>query len=119
MSADFNHPLSYERPFKFLHHLIGPLAIDNILTMSAINNHSAHISIETARKWIWKRKRTWKWKRKRKLTIHRHGHGHRCGHGHVIWKLLLSCSYGAIVPIAPYGMPLKYHGAISNGAKYL
>ncbi len=31
----------------------------------------------------------------------------------------LSISYGAIVPVAPYGMPLKYHGAISNGAIYL
>ncbi len=27
--------------------------------------------------------------------------------------------YGTIVPIALYGMPLKYHGAISNGAIYL
>jgi hypothetical protein len=54
---------------------------------------------------------------KRKLTIH--GHGHRHGHRHGIWKLLLSISYGAIVPIGPYGMPLEYHGAISNGAIYL
>ncbi len=56
---------------------------------------------------------------KRKLTIHGHGHGHRHGHGHGIWKLLLSISYRATVPIAPYGMPLKYHGAISNFAIYL
>jgi hypothetical protein len=48
----------------------------------------------------------------RKLTIH--GHGHRSGHG--IGELLLSIPYGAIVPIAPYEMPRKYHGAISNGA---
>jgi hypothetical protein len=41
LSADFNHPLSYERPFKFPRHLVGPLAIDNILAMSAINIHSA------------------------------------------------------------------------------
>ncbi len=25
----------------------------------------------------------------------------------------------AIVPIAPYGMPLKYHSTISNGAIYV
>ncbi len=36
-----------------------------------------------------------------------------------IGTLLLSISYGAIVPIAPYGMPLKYHCAISNGVIYL
>jgi hypothetical protein len=40
-SADFNHTLSYERPFKFPRHLVGPLGIDNILAMSAINIHSA------------------------------------------------------------------------------
>ncbi len=34
-------------------------------------------------------------------------------------NFFLSISYGAVVPIAPYGMPLKYHGAISNGAIYL
>jgi hypothetical protein len=36
-----------------------------------------------------------------------------------IWELLLSISYGAIVPIAPNGTLLKYHGAISNGAIYV
>jgi hypothetical protein len=40
-------------------------------------------------------------------------------HGHGIGELLLSISYGAIVLIAPYGMFLKYHGAISYGTKYL
>jgi hypothetical protein len=45
------------------------------------------------------RKRKWTLKRKWKLTIHGHGHG--------IGELLLSISYGAIVPIARYGMPLK------------
>ncbi len=50
---------------------------------------------------------TWTWPR----TWTRHGQG--------ISELLLSISYGAIVPIAPYGMPLKYHGAIPNGAIYL
>jgi hypothetical protein len=45
------------------------------------------------------------------------GHGH--GHGHGIGELLLSISYGAIVPIVPYGMPLKYHGTISNSAIYV
>jgi hypothetical protein len=28
-------------PFKFLRHLVGPLGIDNIITMSDINIHSA------------------------------------------------------------------------------
>ncbi len=56
---------------------------------------------------------------KRKLTIHGNGHGHGNRHGNGIGELLLSISYGTIVPIAPYGMPLKYHGAISNGAIYL
>ncbi len=57
--------------------------------------------------------------KEQKLTMHGHGHGHRHGHGHGISELWLSISCGAIVPIAPYGMPLKYHGAISNGAIYL
>ncbi len=41
MSADFNHTLSYERPFKFPRHLEEPLGIDKILAMSTINIHSA------------------------------------------------------------------------------
>jgi hypothetical protein len=63
------------------------------------------------------RKRTWK--RKRNLTIHGYGHGHGHEYVHGIGKLLLSISYSAIVPMAPYGMPLKYHSAISNGSIYL
>jgi hypothetical protein len=47
------------------------------------------------------------------------GHGHVHGHRHGIGQHLLSISYGAIVPIAPYEMPLKEHGAISNDAIYL
>jgi hypothetical protein len=35
------------------------------------------------------------------------------------WGNFVSISYGAIVPIAPYELPLKYHGAISNDAIYL
>ncbi len=58
------------------------------------------------------RKQKWPWKRKRKLTIHGHRQGHGHGHGHGIGELLLSISYGAIVLIAPHGMPLNYHGAI-------
>jgi hypothetical protein len=41
LSADFTHPLSYERPFKFPRHLVGPLEIDNIIAISAVNIHSA------------------------------------------------------------------------------
>jgi hypothetical protein len=39
--ADFNHPLSFERPFKFQRHLVEPLEIDNIIAVSVINIHSA------------------------------------------------------------------------------
>ncbi len=49
----------YERPFKFLRHLVGPFGIGNIITMSAINLHSAIF----------------------KLIIHGNGHGNRNGHG--------------------------------------
>jgi hypothetical protein len=59
LSADFNHPLSYERPFNFPCHLVGPLEIDNIIAMPAINIHSAIF----------------------KLKQHGNGHGHRKGHG--------------------------------------
>ncbi len=57
-SADFNNPLSYERPFKFLRHLVGPFGIGNINAMSAINIHSAIF----------------------KLIIHENGHRNRNGH---------------------------------------
>jgi hypothetical protein len=59
LSADFNHPLSYERPFKFLRYLVGPLGFDNILAMSTINIHSALF----------------------KLKQHRNGYGNGNGHG--------------------------------------
>jgi hypothetical protein len=59
LSADFNFPLSYERPFKSPHHLLGPLEIDNIIAMSAINIHSAIF----------------------KLIQHGNGHGNINGHG--------------------------------------
>ncbi len=59
LSADYNHPLSYESPFKFPRHLVGPLVIDNIIAMSAINIHSAIF----------------------RLKQHGKGHGNRNGHG--------------------------------------
>jgi hypothetical protein len=59
LSADFNHRLSYERPFKFPHHLVGPLEINNIIAISAINIHSAIF----------------------KLKQHGNRHGNRNGHG--------------------------------------
>jgi hypothetical protein len=37
LSADFNHPLSYERPIKFPRQLVGPFGIDNIIAVLAIN----------------------------------------------------------------------------------
>jgi hypothetical protein len=96
-SVEFNHPLLFERPFKFPRHLIGPLGIDNIIAVSAKNIHSAMQRKHMETKW--------------KLTIHGNGHGHGNRHGHGIGDFF--------VPIAPYGMPLKYHGAISNGAIFL
>jgi hypothetical protein len=97
LKADFNHPLSHERPFNFLLNLGGPLGIDNITAMSAMNIHST-IKLKQTRKWMetktdmetetetyniwtWTRTRTW----------------------HGIRELLLSITYGAIVPIGPYG----------------
>ena len=59
-SADFNNPLSYERPFKFPRHLVGPLEIDNIIAISAINIHSAIF----------------------KFIIYGNGHGNGNGNGH-------------------------------------
>jgi hypothetical protein len=59
LSTDFNHPLSYERPFKFLRHLVEPLEIDNIIAMTAINIQSAIF----------------------KLKQHGNGHGNRNRHG--------------------------------------
>jgi hypothetical protein len=58
-SADFNHPLFYERPFKFPRHLVGPLGIDHVIAVSAINIHSAIL----------------------KLKQHGNGHGIRNEHG--------------------------------------
>jgi hypothetical protein len=58
LSADFKHPLSYERPFKFPRHPVGPLAIDYILAMSAINIQSAIFKLK------------------------QHGKGYRDGNGH-------------------------------------
>ncbi len=61
-SADFNNPLSYERPFKFPRHLVGPFGIGNIIAMSAINIHSAIF----------------------KFIIYGNGHGNGNGNGHGI-----------------------------------
>jgi hypothetical protein len=65
LSADFNHPLSYEMPFKFLRHLVGPLEIDNIYAISAINIHSA----------------IFKFKQNGNGHGNRNGHGNGNGHG--------------------------------------
>ncbi len=40
VSADWTHPLSRGRPFKFSCHLVGSLEINNIIAMSDINIHS-------------------------------------------------------------------------------
>jgi hypothetical protein len=62
-SADFNHPLLYERPFMFPRHLVGPLGIDNITAVSAINIHSAIFKL------------------KQHGNGHGNGNGHENGHG--------------------------------------
>jgi hypothetical protein len=49
LSADINHPLSYERPFKFPRHLVEPLGIGNTLAVSAINIHSAIFKLKRHR----------------------------------------------------------------------
>jgi hypothetical protein len=67
LSADFNQALSYERPFNFLRHLVGPLGINNIIAMSAINIHSA-ICI-------------FKLKQHGNGCGNGNGHGNRNGHG--------------------------------------
>jgi hypothetical protein len=48
-STDFTHPLSCGRPFKFPHHLIGSLRINNIIAMSYINIRSAIFNTNTDR----------------------------------------------------------------------
>jgi hypothetical protein len=62
LSADFNHPLSNERPFKLPRHLVGPLEINNIIAMSVIHIHSPIF----------------------KLKQHGNGHGDENGHGNGI-----------------------------------
>ncbi len=64
-SSDFNHPLLYERPFKFPRHLIGPLGIDNMIAVSAINIHSD----------------IFKLKQHGNMNEHRNGNGHGNGNG--------------------------------------
>jgi hypothetical protein len=58
-STDLNNPLSYERPFTFPRHLVGPFGNGNKIAMSAINIHSPIF----------------------KLIIHGNRHGNRNGHG--------------------------------------
>jgi hypothetical protein len=39
-SADFTHPLSCNRAFKFLHHLVKAFGIGSIIAMPEINIHN-------------------------------------------------------------------------------
>ncbi len=48
-SADFMYHLSYERPFNFPRHLVGALAIDELITMSDLNIHSAIFKLTRTR----------------------------------------------------------------------
>jgi hypothetical protein len=97
-SADLVHPLSSERPFKFLRHLIRPL--DWIIAMSDKNICSAvfywhgHVNGNGYVKGNW--------------HGDGHGHGHWRGHGH-------ETRHG-IRTVASYGLPVTHHGASSNSA---
>jgi hypothetical protein len=51
-SADFNYPLSYERPFKFPRHLVGPLGIDNKIAMSDLNILSTIFKLTQTEKYM-------------------------------------------------------------------
>jgi hypothetical protein len=119
-SAEFVHPLSCERPFKFPRHLVRPLGIDNIIAISDINIHSARFKLtrtrtrprtrtstrirtETrtrtrtrtrtwTRTWTW----TWKWN----------------------WNTFVRYPYSAIVPTALYGLSETHHGASSSDTMF-
>jgi hypothetical protein len=80
-SADFSHPLSRKRPFKFLCHLLHALGVNGMISMSDSNYLWRHIK---GAKQTWKQNRTWE------PTIHGHGHEHELEQGHGIRVLLLS-----------------------------
>ncbi len=91
-SADFTHPMSCERPIKFLRHLVRAMGINRIIAMSDINVHSVVIIL------------LWKWTRTRTKTR--------------TWNWRAFSKDGAIVPIAPYRWPMPYQDANSYGAMF-
>ncbi len=80
-SADFTHPMSCERPIKFLRHLVRAVGIKRIIAMSDINIHSDVFKL------------LWKWTRTRTMTRMKTR----------TWNWRDFAKDGAIVPIAPYG----------------
>ncbi len=110
-SANFTHPLTYEKPFKFLCHLIRSLGINNIITMLDRNIHSAIFKLTRTktrtRTWTrtWTRKRTTIWARTRTRTQTRKWN----------WNAFATYLSDALDPKAPYGLLVTHHSANSNG----
>jgi hypothetical protein len=97
-SADFTHPLSCVRPFKFSRQLV-PLGIDNIIAISDINIHSAIFNIDTDKDMD--------------LDTDKDKDKDTDTDMDLELELEFFCKpYGFIVPIAPYGLPEPHHGAV-------
>ncbi len=98
-SADFVHPLSSQRPFKFPRHLKRALEISWIIAMSDKNIRSAIFN------WQGHINRNWHGNGHGHGNIHRHGHGHRHthgygqGHGHVVGILSLDYLWHSTVQV--------------------
>jgi hypothetical protein len=95
-STDFTHTLSSGR-LKFLRHLVGPVGIDNLIAISGRNIHSSIFNFTSTRTPT--RTQTWNWNWN--------------------WNTFVRYMYIAVVPIAPYGLPVIHHGASSNSPKNL
>ncbi len=106
---------SQVRPFKFLHHLVRPLGIDNIIAISDRNIHSAISNLTWKRTGIRTRTRPRTMTRTRTRTQTRTRTRTRTWN----WNTFVRYTYGAKSHIAPYGLPVTHHGASSNGAKNL
>ncbi len=117
-SAEFKYPLSYEKPFKFPCHLVGPLAVDNIIAMSDLNIHSTIFKLtrtrtQTSRTRTGTQTGTQTATRTRTRTRHRHA---RTPIQTLNFHTFPRYPYGAIVAIASFGLLVTHHGASSSGA---
>jgi hypothetical protein len=81
--VDFTHTLSCERPFQFLHQLVRPSGIDNIIVMLDRNIHKAifYLTRTQTRTWTRIRARIRTRTRTRKGQGQGHGLGHELGIG--------------------------------------